>query len=255
MGAGSIDFHRENFVGTITLTPDTGPQPITPEMLTILDEIRDRISWGSDLRFIIITGSSAFAFESFSPGESDSYHIRNSFAHPSICSIIEQIKQPVMAVIEGDAVGHGLELALTCDIRIASESARFGFPNVKKGIMPFDGGTQRLPRIVGRAKAMEILLTGETFSAAEAKRIGLVSSIADSRNLPDIVETISSGIVSNAPIAVAYTKEAIKKGMDMTLSQGLSLEADLYFLIHTTEDRRRGIQAFRDKTTAAFTGE
>lgn len=254
MNKGMIVFEQDKYVGTVTMFPADGPEPLTQEMVLAFNEILEEISWNSEIRLLVITGKNAFSFESYpSPADGIS-SVECSVSQLSICSIVEQIKQPVLAVIEGNAVGHGLELAMTCDIRISTDRTRFGFPNVKHSSIPFDGGTQRLPRIVGRAKAMEMLLTGELISAREALRIGLVSSIVEPDALQDTAMETAIRIIPNAPVAVAFTKEALKKGMEMTLGQGLNLESDLYFLIHTTEDRKRGIQAFRDNKTAMFTG-
>jgi enoyl-CoA hydratase/carnithine racemase len=162
--------------------------------------------------------------------------------------------QPVIAAIHGDAVGRGLEMALACDIRFAAETSRFGLPHIKSGLIPRDGGTQRLVRLVGAGKAMEMILTGDPITAREAERIGLVNRVLPSEGIMDAVEAIAREMASGGPIALRYAKEAIGKGMDLTLDQGLRLEADLYFLLHTTADRNEGIRAFQEKRTPDFKG-
>ena len=155
---------------------------------------------------------------------------------------------PVVAAVNGDALGAGLELALSCDIRLCSTNARFGFPETSYG-------TQRLPRIVGRGKATEMILIAEPIDADEAYRIGLVSRVVPGRSLRKQARETAGRLASRAPIAVRYAKEAVGKGMDMTLDQGLRLEADLSFLLQTTADRAEGIEAFLQKRTGVFKGK
>ena len=151
--------------------------------------------------------------------------------------------------------GQGLELALICDIRIASHKAQLGFPQVGVGLIPTDGGTQRLPRIVGKAKALELILTAETISAEEALEIGLVNKVATGENLASEVEAMAKTIAGKGPIALRFAKEAVNKGLNLTLEQGLHLEADLYFILHTTADRTEGIKAFLQKRPPQFKGK
>ena len=165
------------------------------------------------------------------------------------------IEKPVIAAINGDALGQGLELALACDIRIASQKAHFGFPDVALGLIPSDGGTQRLPRIIGRGKALELILTAEIINAAEALEIGLVTKVVPAESLIAEVDALAKAIAGKAPISLRYIKEAINKGLDLTMEQGLRLEADLYFLLHTTGDRTEGIKAFQQKRPPEFKGQ
>lgn len=172
----------------------------------------------------------------------------------SLAECIAGLDQPVIAGIGGDAVAQGLELALACDIRIADETSRFGLPHVKEGLIPWDGGTQRLSRLVGRGKAMELLLLGETIDAQEALRIGLVNKIVTSQELRKTVMTMAHEMASKAPLALRYAKETVHKGIDLNLEQGLRLEADLYLLLHTTQDRTKGIKAFQERQEVQFEG-
>jgi enoyl-CoA hydratase len=167
---------------------------------------------------------------------------------------IAKIDRPVIAAIQGNAIGQGLELALVCDIRIATETSRFGFPQIKDGLIPWDGGTQRLSRLVGRGKAIEMILSGEMIDAKEAYRIGLVNKVVHPDKLLTTAMDMAQEMAAKGPIALRYTKEAIYQGMDMTLEQGLRLEADLYLLLHTTKDREEGIRAFREKRVPQFEG-
>ena len=173
----------------------------------------------------------------------------------SIAEPIAKLDCPVIAAITGDAIGQGLELALACDIRIADEASRFGLPHIKRGIIPWDGGTQRLLHLLGKAKAIEMILCGEVIDAQEACRIGLVSKVVSPEELSSVVMDIAEEMASKGPLALRYAKEAINKGMDLSLEQGLRLEADLYFLLHTTSDRTEGITAFQEKRPPLFEGK
>ena len=146
-------------------------------------------------------------------------------------------------------------MALACDIRIAAQKAHFGFPEVATGLIPSGGGTQRLPRIIGKGKALELILTAEIIDAASALEIGLVTKVVPAESLNAEVDTLVKAIAGKAPISLRYIKEAINKGLDLTLEQGLRLEADLYFLLHTTADRTEGIKAFQQKRPAEFKGQ
>lgn len=168
---------------------------------------------------------------------------------------IASIDRPVIAAVNGDAIGLGLEVALSADIRIASDNARFGLPQVKNGRIPADGGTQRLPRIIGRGKALELLMTADTVNAGQALEIGLVSKVVPVAELEAETKKLAETVAAKGPIALRYLKEAIIKGMDMTLEQGLRLEADLYFLLHTTEDRTEGIKSYLEKRTPKYKGK
>jgi len=167
---------------------------------------------------------------------------------------VSQLEQPAIAAINGDAFGEGLELALACDLRICAEHARLAMPQIQYGKIPWDGGTQRLSRLVGRGKALELILTGDMVDAQEAYRIGLVNQVIPYTQLMETAMDVARKIASRAPIALKYAKEAVHKGMDMTLEQGLRLEADLYLLLQTTRDRKEGIRAFQEKRTPQFEG-
>ena len=168
---------------------------------------------------------------------------------------IAGMERVTIAAIDGDTLGEGLELALACDIRIASERARFCLPHTAHGMIPGGGGTQRLPRLVGKGKALEMILTAESIDAQEALRIGLVSKVVIPAQLLSEAEEWAERIATYGPIALRYAREAVNKGLDITLEQGLRLEADLYFLIQTTGDRMEGIRAFREKRPPRFKGE
>jgi enoyl-CoA hydratase/carnithine racemase len=173
----------------------------------------------------------------------------------SVAEPIAKIDRPVIAAIQGDALGQGLEMALACDLRVAAETSRFGLPQIHTGLIPWNGGTQRLTRLVGRGKALEMILTGETIDAREAYQVGLVNKVVPPKELMSTVTGMAREMASKGSIALRYTKEAVYQGMDLTLEQGLRLEADLYLLIHTTKDRTEGIKAFREKRVPKFEGK
>jgi enoyl-CoA hydratase/carnithine racemase len=173
----------------------------------------------------------------------------------SVVDALAQLRQPVIAAIQGDAVGAGLEIALTCDIRIGTEGARFGLTHVCDGIIPCAGGTQRLPRLIGPGKAMEMILTGETVEAAEARRIGLFHRIVPVAGLEGAAAALATEMASRSPLAMSYVKEALRGGLDLTIDQGTRMEMDLYLLLFSTQDRIEGITAFKEKRKPEFKGE
>lgn len=165
------------------------------------------------------------------------------------------LDRPVIAAVSGPCLGAGLELALAADIRVAADNAVFGLSQVADGILPEDGGTQRLARVVGPGKAMELLLTANEITAAEALEIGLVSHVYPAEELAAETDKLAAAIAAKGPLALRYVKEAVLKGMDLTLEQGLRLEADLYFLLHTTSDRTEGIRSYLEKRDPEYKGE
>lgn len=167
---------------------------------------------------------------------------------------LAELTRPVVCAIRGRALSAGLELAVACDIRIASEDARLGLPETKLGLVPLGGGGQRLARLVGKGKALEMLLAAEPIDAQEALRVGLVSAVAPPDRLLEEAEAIASRIAERGPLAVRYAKEAVSRGLDMTLEQALRYETDLTIILQTTEDRAEGVRAFLDKREPKFKG-
>ena len=171
-----------------------------------------------------------------------------------VLNLVENLGKPVIAAINGFALGGGCETAMACTIRVASEHAKFGQPEVKLGLIPGGGGTQRLPRLVGKGRALQIILSGEIISAQEAYRIGLVNEVVPAADVITRAEAILKQIFSNAPIAVKYSLEAVNKGLETSVAEGLSLEASLFGLCAGTEDKREGTQAFLQKRAPQFQG-
>ena len=172
----------------------------------------------------------------------------------SVLDLIENLGKPVIAAVNGFALGGGCETAMASTIRIAVENAKFGQPEVKLGVIPGGGGTQRLPRLVGRGRALQIILTGDMISAQEAYRMGLVNEVVPATDLITRAEAILKQIFANAPLAVKYSLEAVNKGLETIQSEGLSLEASLFGLCAGTEDKKEGTQAFLQKRAAQFQG-
>jgi enoyl-CoA hydratase/carnithine racemase len=162
--------------------------------------------------------------------------------------------KPVICAIEGVALGGGLELALLADIAVAGSGARFGFPETGIGIMPGAGGTQTLPRLVGKAMAKELIWTGRRLGAEEAARLRLVNHVVEAGQALAKAREIATAIARNAPIAVMQSKAAIERGTDLTLADGMAMESDAAFLLYFTQDRREGLDAFREKRPASFKG-
>ena len=167
---------------------------------------------------------------------------------------LPQLSRPVICAINGDAISAGLELALACDVRLASAEAHFALPETSWGLIPMGGGSQRLARIVGRGKALELILTAEAIDAQEAHRVGLVSQVVAGDRLMTEAQALAERIAARGPIAVRYAKEAVSKGLDMTLDQALRFETDLTIILQTTEDRAEGVRAFLDKRPPRFQG-
>jgi enoyl-CoA hydratase len=160
----------------------------------------------------------------------------------------------VVAAVNGFALGGGCELAMACHIRIASEAAKFGQPEVKLGLIPGYGGTQRLPRLIGRGRALQLLLTGEMIDAQEAYRIGLVNRVVSGAELLPVANEMVRAILANAPYAIANVIETVNRGYDATIEDALTLEATAFGLLAATEDKREGTRAFLEKRPARFTG-
>jgi len=169
-------------------------------------------------------------------------------------SFLNRLSRPVVAAIRGEALSAGLELALACDVRIAGEGARFGLPETALGLLPSGGGTQRLPRIVGRAKALQMVLLAAVIDAKEALRCGLVSRVVADDAVDDEALALAETIAARGPLAVRYAKEAVLRGMEMPLEQALRFETDLTVILQTTEDRTEGVRAFLEKREPHFKG-
>jgi enoyl-CoA hydratase/carnithine racemase len=220
------------------------------QLFDALDQIRSN----QDIRSVVVTDTdqNSFRIEQGRP-ETEGHEFSSSHFR-SLARSVCDLDRPVIAAIHGDAMGLGLELVLACDIRLAAETSLFAMPQIKQGLLPSDGGAQRLARLVGRSMALEMILTGREINAQEAWRIGLINKVLPQAQVLSEATTLAQDMAAKSPIALRYVREAIHKGMDMTLEQGLRLEADLYFLTHSTTDRTEGIRAFQEKRKPAFNG-
>jgi len=179
---------------------------------------------------------------------------RSSRFGQKVLDLIENLGKPVIAAINGFALGGGCETAMACTIRIAAEHAKFGQPEVKLGLLPGGGGTQRLPRLIGKGRALQLILSGALVSAQEAYRIGLVNEVVSAVELIARAEAILNEIAANAPIAVKYALDAVNSGMETSQNEGLALEASYFGLCAGTEDKREGTSAFLEKRAPHFAG-
>jgi enoyl-CoA hydratase len=179
---------------------------------------------------------------------------RSSRYGQDVLTLIENLGKPVIAAVNGFALGGGCETAMACTIRVASEHARFGQPEVTLGIIPGGGGTQRLPRLVGKGRALQLILSGAMITAQEAYRIGLVNEVVPATDLIPRAEAILKQIFANAPVAIRFSLEAVNRGMETSQAEGMALEASLFGLCAGTEDKNEGTQAFLQKRAATFKG-
>ena len=234
---------------TLTLVRPRASNRVNLAMAMELREACQRIREEGGARVVVLTGRGrAFSsgreslFRPRSIGHTHSPLQRLELHRPAYA--LAGLEIPVIGAINGDAIDHGMELALACDLRIAARGARLGFTDLSLGRVPWDGGTQRLPRLVGRALALDMLLTSRLVDAEEAAGLGLVNAVVESQDLTSTAERVAMEIASGAPVAARYAKEAVLKGMEMSLDQGLRLEADLNLLLQTTTDRGRGTALF-----------
>lgn len=266
MALETIVYEKKDRIAYITLHRPERLNAINGQMMQELLEVCEQIGEDDEVGVVIITGAGERAFSvgadvsRFREARAEAaapaplVESRQRWLHANPYQALAEVSKPTIAAINGYALGGGLELALACDMRIASEKARLGLPEVKLGLIPGGGGTQRLPRLVGRAKALEMILTGDPIDAQEALRIGLVSRVVPPELLGAAAEDLARALLSRGPIALRYAKEALNKGLDMALDQGLRLEADLSVILQTTEDRKEGIRAFMEKRPPRFQG-
>ena len=173
----------------------------------------------------------------------------------ALTDLIENLGKPVIAAVNGFALGGGCELAIACTTRIVAESAKFGQPEVKLGVMPGYGGTQRLPRLVGRGRALRLILSGDIIDAAEAYRIGLADELVPDTQVIERAETVLKKIIVNAPLSLKYALEAVNKGLETSVAEGLLIEASLFAVCASTDDKKEGTSAFLEKRAPKFQGK
>jgi len=260
MSSNVLLVEEQNNVVIITLNRPKAMNSLNFEMLRSLKEQIDALRFRPEIRVIIITGSGEKAFcagadlkerVTLTPIQVKEFifTIRNLFTS------IEQLNKPVIGAVNGIALGGGTELALACDIRIAAKTSSMGLTETRLAIIPGAGGTQRLPRLVGRGKAKELIFTGRRVDAQEALSIGLVNQVCESGDLLDECMKMASMICETGPIAIEQAKYAINYGLETDISTGLAMESNAYWVTIPTQDRLEGLAAFREKRKPVFKGE
>ncbi|HTT67788.1 MAG TPA: enoyl-CoA hydratase-related protein [Gemmatimonadales bacterium] len=247
-------------VATLTVNRPDKLNALNDRVVSELHQAAVALKQAPDVRGVVLTGAGPKAFVAGADiGDLARQGVlqgrERSLTGQAMLRAFEAMGKPVLAAVNGYCLGGGCELAMACHVRIASENAKFGQPEVKLGITPGYGGTQRLPRIVGRGNALHLLLTGEQIGAAEALRIGLVSRVVPADQLLAEADRLMRTILANGPLALRLTMEAVDRGLDVTLEEGLRLEADAFGLVAATDDMKEGLTAFLEKRPAKFQGK
>jgi enoyl-CoA hydratase len=260
MAYKNLLFETKNRIAYVTINRPDKLNALNTETFNELAHVMNVIDRDTNTIGVILTGSGEKAFVAGAdiaelavqtPVTAKEFALRSE----TVLCAIERMTKPVIAAVNGFALGGGCELAMACHMRVASESAKFGQPEVNLGLIAGNGGTQRLPRLVGKGRALEILLTGDMISADEANRIGLANRVVKKEELIPTCEKILTTIGSKAPVAIKLSIEAVQSGMEMTLAEGLNLEANLFGLVFSTEDMKEGTKAFLEKRKANFQGK
>ncbi|MCD6187773.1 MAG: enoyl-CoA hydratase/isomerase family protein [Desulfuromusa sp.] len=250
----------ENEIATITINRPEAMNALNEKTLLELQDIFVSVAEDVAVKVVILTGTGEKAFvagadiAAMQPLSALEARQFAKLGH-RVMSTIEHCPQPVIAAVNGFALGGGCELALGCDIRIVSENARFGQPEVNLGIIPGFGGTQRLARLIGKGRAMEMILTGEMIDATEAYRIGLANKVVPLDQLLDTTKKMAAAIISKGSYAVQLAKEAIRNGLELDLERANQYEAELFGLCFATVDQKEGMKAFLEKRQAEFKGK
>jgi enoyl-CoA hydratase len=257
--ASTLLFELTEGIARVTVNRPDKLNALNAIVIAELGDAVTRIETDAAVRGVILTGAGSKAFVAGADiGELTEQGVAGGRARALAGQLVfrrlERCGKPVIAAVNGFALGGGCELALACHLRVASETAKFGQPEVKLGIAPGYGGTARLPRLIGAARALELLLTGDMIDAEEARRIGLVNRVVPSDRVVPEAETILRTILGNGPLAIRACLEAVQTGMDMTLDQALLLEAGYFGLLSATADMQEGTKAFLEKRKPAFKG-
>jgi enoyl-CoA hydratase len=246
-------------VATVTLNRPKVLNALSAQVFDELEAAFNVLEVNSDVRVVLLTGAGERAFaagadlKEMAATNAESGE-RLALRGQGVMRLIETCGKSVIALVNGFALGGGCELAMACTMRIASETAKLGQPEVKLGLVPGYGGTQRLPRLVGRSAALKMMLTGEPVGAAEALRLGLVDEVVPASELMARGAAIARAIVAVAPLAVTACIEAVERGFEMSLEDGLGVEAEIFGRLSGTEDKREGVAAFLEKREARWVG-
>ena len=245
-------------IATVTINRPDKLNALNGAVLTELAGAMAALTADAGVGAIILTGAGRAFVAGADIGDmaNENTAALESFARrgQAVFRAIERTAKPVIAAVNGFALGGGSELALSCHVRVASTKAKFGLPEVKLGLIPGYGGTQRLPRLVGRGPALKLILSGEPVDGTEAYRIGLADVLIDPDALMATTRAFAAGILANGPVAVARALEAVDRGLDLALDDGLAVEARLFASLGDTADMREGTRAFIEKRAAAFRG-
>jgi enoyl-CoA hydratase len=255
----AIRYETSDGVATITLNRPDVHNAMNDAMRRELTGCFEGLAADDAVKVVVVTGAGDRAFSAGAdirefvaplvPVQFREHRRRVDFRQA-----MDRCPQPILAAVNGFALGGGLELALACDIRVAAATATLGLTEINLAIIPGGGGTQRLPRLVGRGKALEMILTGARIAADEALRIGLVERVVPAGQALEATRELARSIAAKAPVALRYAKEAVVKGLELSLADGLRLEGDLSTLLRTTEDRVEGARAFLEKRAPRWTG-
>jgi len=256
----NIQYEKKGAIAYVTVNRPKVLNALNMATMKELHAAFTTVSDDAEVRVAILTGSGEKAFiagADISELATQDAVMGKEYAQrgQAVLDLIENCGKPVIACINGFALGGGCEIAMACTMRLASDNAKLGQPEVKLEIIPGYGGTQRLPRLVGKGLANQLVLTGEMITAQEAHRIGLVNEVVAAGELVHRAEAIAQKIVANAPLAIKYCLEAVNKGMEMTLQEGLFLEASLFGVCCATQDKAEGTKAFLEKRAANFQGK
>ncbi|HEU5261031.1 MAG TPA: enoyl-CoA hydratase-related protein [Gemmatimonadales bacterium] len=260
MGYQTLLFELKDGVAFITINRPDKLNALNNQVVDELAHAAERVATEDAIHGAVITGAGTKAFVAGAdigdlaqqgPFDGKARALRGQ----AMLRRFETCGKPVIAAVNGYALGGGCELAMACHLRLASDNARFGQPEVKLGIAPGYGGTQRLPRLVGKGVALQLILTGEMIDAHEAHRIGLVNKVVPADQLLAEAETLLRGILAMAPLAVRLALEAVDQGLEMTLEEGLLLEANHFGLLAATRDMKEGLSAFLEKRAPKFEGK
>lgn len=255
-----VKYEQKDFIAYVTLNRPDMLNAFNFEMLEQLQKIIESIQIHPDIRLVIITGAGDKAFSVGADLKErktlpDTLVKRNLNRFGEVFTLIEQLPQPTICVLNGYAFGGGLELALACDFRIAADTIILGLTETGLGIIPGAGGTQRLPRLIGEAKALELILTAKRMPASEALQYGVLTKIAPRESLHEVAAEFAAAILKNAPIAIQQAKFAVKQGIKTDIQTGLQIERKAYELTIPTEDRLEALQAFAEKRLPKFKGK
>ena len=246
----------EGHVGVVTLNRPKVLNALNHELMDELVTALEGFEKDDNVRAVVLTGSErAFAagadIKEMSEESAISIMLKNRFA---TWDKIRSMKKPIIAAVSGFALGGGCELAMNCDIIIASETAQFGQPEINLGVIPGAGGTQRLTRVVGKYKAMEMILTGRPITANEALAMGLVNKVVPVELFLEEAKAMAKEIAKKSPVAVRLAKEAVLKTFDMSITEGLEFERKNFYMLFASEDQKEGMKAFLEKRQASFVG-